>query len=152
MLRYSYNTCVITNCSNNQFTTISLWVFMYIHVCVKHVKVSAVKNKYYIKNTAAAGGKVYNSRCLVRLCIYFLYCTEKFTIIWLRWPQQDFKMPPNIRLYRHPHCPNSCKILFQTSSVLTCRNCTVCETMFMMLYAGHFITDNTCNNFITNLS
>ena len=24
--------------------------------------------------------------------------------------------------------------------------------MFMMLYAGHFITDNTCNNLITNLS
>jgi hypothetical protein len=26
-------------------------------VRVKHVKVSAVKNKYYTKNTAAAGGK-----------------------------------------------------------------------------------------------
>jgi len=39
------------NCSNNQFTIVSLWVFMYVRV--KHVKVSAVKNKYYIKNTAA---------------------------------------------------------------------------------------------------
>jgi hypothetical protein len=32
-----------------------------MYVCVKHVKVSAVKSKYYIKNTAAAGvgtGKV----------------------------------------------------------------------------------------------
>ena len=47
-----------------------------MYVRVKHVKVSAVKNKYYIKkNTAAADGKVYYSRCLVRLCIYFLYCT-----------------------------------------------------------------------------
>jgi hypothetical protein len=32
-----------------------------MYVCVKHVKVSAVKNRYYIKNAAAAGGKVYNS-------------------------------------------------------------------------------------------
>ena len=40
---------------------------------VKHVKVSAVKNKYYIKNTAAAGEKVYNNRFMVRLCIYFVY-------------------------------------------------------------------------------
>jgi len=51
LLRYSYNTWGLTNCSNNQLTTSSLWLFMY--VLVKHLKVSAVKNKYYIKNTAA---------------------------------------------------------------------------------------------------
>jgi len=28
-----------------------------MYVRVKHVKVSAVKNKYYIKNTATPGGK-----------------------------------------------------------------------------------------------
>ena len=67
LLRYSYNTWEVTNCSNNQFTTVSLWLFLYVRV--KHVKVSAVKNKYYIKNTAAAGVG------LVRLCIYFVYCT-----------------------------------------------------------------------------
>jgi len=64
---------------------------------------------------------------------------EKFTNMWPRRPQQDFIMPPNIRLHRHPHCPNSCKI-FCPSSLFTCRNCTVCQTTFMMLYAGHFIT------------
>ena len=52
LLRYSYNTWEVTNCSNNQFTTVSLWLFMYVRV--KHLKVSAVKIKYYIKNTAAA--------------------------------------------------------------------------------------------------
>jgi len=46
---------------------------------------------------------------------------EKFTNIWPRRPQQGFIMPPNIRLHRHPHCPNSCKIFCQTTSVLTCR-------------------------------
>jgi len=51
---------------------------------------------------------------------------EKFTNIWPRWPQQDFIMPPNIRLYRHPHWPHSCKIFCQTSSVLTCRLCSWC--------------------------
>ena len=30
-------------------------ITLIIHVRVKHVKVSAVKNKYYIKNTPAAG-------------------------------------------------------------------------------------------------
>ena len=50
LLRYSYNTWEVTNCSNNQFTTVSLWLFVYVRL--KHVKVSAVKNKYYIKNTA----------------------------------------------------------------------------------------------------
>jgi hypothetical protein len=35
------------------------WLFLYVHV--KHVKVSAVKNKYYIKNTAA-----------VYICIYIV--------------------------------------------------------------------------------
>ena len=41
----------------------------------------------------------------------------------------EFKhiLPPNMRLHRHPHCPNSCKFFCQTSSVLTCRNCTVCQ-------------------------
>jgi len=53
--------------------------------------------------------------------------TEKFTNIWLRWPQQDFILSHNIRLHRHPHCPNSCKIFCQTSSVLACTNCTVCQ-------------------------
>jgi hypothetical protein len=47
LLRYSYNTWGLTDCSNNQFTTVSLWLFR--HVRVKHLKVSAVKNKYYIK-------------------------------------------------------------------------------------------------------
>jgi len=60
LLRYSYNTWEVTNCSYNQFTTVSLRLFMY--VCVKHLKVSAVKNKYYIKNTVAAGVGVYNNR------------------------------------------------------------------------------------------
>ena len=78
--------------------------------------------------------------------------TEKFTNIWLRQPQQDFIMSPNIRIHRHPNCPNSCKIFCQTSSVLICRNCKVYQPMFMMLYAGHFITDNTCNNLITSSS
>jgi len=71
---------------------------------------------------------------------------EKLTNIWPRQPQQDFIMPLNIRLHRHPHCPNFCKIFCHTSSVLTCRNCTVCHTMFMMLYAGHFITDSSYHN------
>jgi len=53
---------------------------------------------------------------------------EKFTNIWPRWQQQDFILPPNIRLHRHPHCPNSWKSFYQTYSVLTCRNCTVCQT------------------------
>ena len=53
--------------------------------------------------------------------------TEKFMNIWPRQPQQDFIIPPNIRLHRHPQWPNSCKIFCQTSSVLTCRNCTVCQ-------------------------
>jgi hypothetical protein len=59
---------------------------------------------------------------------HMLYETEKFTNTWPRWPQQDFIMPTNIRLHRHPHCPNSCKIFCQIPSVLTCRNCTVCQT------------------------
>ena len=71
---------------------------------------------------------------------------QKFTNVWPRRPQQGFILPTNIRLHRHPHCHNSCKIFCQTPSVLTCRNCTVCHTVFMMLYAGHCITDNTCNN------
>jgi len=50
-----------------------------------------------------------------------------------RRQQQDFIMPPSIRLHRHPHCPNSCKIFCQTSSVLTCRNCTVCQCSWYWL-------------------
>jgi len=73
LLRYSYNTCEVTNCSNNQFTTVSLWLFMYVRV--KNLKVSAVKNKYYIKRNCSCRWRVYNNRCLIRLCIYFLYCT-----------------------------------------------------------------------------
>ena len=44
---------LVTNCFKNQFTAVSLWLFVYVRV--KHLKVSALKNKYYIKNTAAAG-------------------------------------------------------------------------------------------------
>jgi hypothetical protein len=44
-------------------------------VRVKHVKLSAVKISYNIKRkTLQLLGDVYNRRCLVRLCIYFLYC------------------------------------------------------------------------------
>jgi len=77
---------------------------------------------------------------------HMLCAMEKFTNIWLRRPQQDLIMPPNIRLHRHPHWPNTCKIFSQTSSVLTCRNCIVCQTVFMMLCAGHFVTDNICKS------
>jgi len=63
--------------------------------------------------------------------------TEKFTNVWPRRPQQGFILPPYIRLHKHPHCPKSCKIVCQTPSVLTCRNCTVCHTVCMMLYALH---------------
>jgi len=52
---------------------------------------------------------------------------QKFMNIWPRRPQQDFTQPPTIRLHRHPHWPNSCKIFCQNSSVLTCINCTVCQ-------------------------
>ena len=65
--------------------------------------------------------------------------TDKFTNVWPRRRQQGFILPPNIRLHRHPHWPNSCKIFCQTSSVLTCRNCTVCHTVFTMLFALHCI-------------
>jgi len=49
---------------------------------------------------------------------------------------------------------NSCKIFCQTSSVLTCRKCTVCQSSWpcMQGIALHCITDNTCNDLITNLS
>jgi len=60
--------------------------------------------------------------------------TENFMKIWPRKTQQDFKMPPNIELHRHPHCPNSCKIFCQTSSVLTCRNCTVFQIIYPNLW------------------
>jgi hypothetical protein len=50
----------------------------------------------------------------------------KFTNFWPRLPQHDFIMPP-IRLHRHPHCPNSCEVFCQTSSVLTCTNGTLCQ-------------------------
>ena len=47
---------------------------------------------------------------------------EIFTNIWPRLPQQDLIMPPIIRLHRHPQSHNFCKIFYQTSSVMTCRN------------------------------
>jgi hypothetical protein len=59
--------------------------------------------------------------------------TEKFTNISLRRPQQDFIMTPKIRLHRHPHCPNSCKIsvkLLQFSLAETAqytRQCSWCR-------------------------
>jgi hypothetical protein len=80
LLRYSYNTCEVTNCCNNQFTTVSLWLFLYVRV--KHVKVSAVKNKYYIKKHCSGRCRVYNNRCLIRLCIYFLYCTWRSSKVY----------------------------------------------------------------------
>jgi hypothetical protein len=43
-------------------------------VCVKHVKLSAVKINYNIKKTLQLLGEFYNRTCLVRLCMYFLYC------------------------------------------------------------------------------
>ena len=52
---------------------------------------------------------------------------EKLTIIWPRQPQQDFIMPPNIWTHWRPQSPNFCKIFCQTSAVLTCRKCTVCQ-------------------------
>ena len=60
-----------------------------------------------------------------------------------RQPQQDFIMPPNIRLHRHQHCPNTYKIFCLTSSVLNHRNCTVCQTMFMMQGISLLITPAT---------
>jgi len=75
-----------------------------------------------------------------------LFEMERFTNIWLRRPQQDFILSPNIRLHRHPHWPSTCRIFCPMPSLLTCRNCTVCHTKFMLLYAGHCITDNTCNS------
>jgi len=65
--------------------------------------------------------------------------TDKFTNVWPRRPQQGFILPPNIRLHKQSQCPNSCKIFCQTPLVLAFRNCTVCHTVFMMLYAGHCI-------------
>jgi len=41
----------LQNCSYNQFTTLSLRVFMRVNV--RHIYVSAVKNNYNEKNTAA---------------------------------------------------------------------------------------------------
>jgi len=52
-------------------------------------------------------------------------------------------MPPNIRLHRHQHCPNTYKIFCLTSSVLNHRNCTVCQTMFMMQGISLLITPAT---------
>jgi len=65
--------------------------------------------------------------------------TEKFTYVWPRRPHQSFVLPPNIRIHKHPQCPNSCRIFCQTPSVLTFRNCTIYHTVFMMLYALHCI-------------
>ncbi len=60
--------------------------------------------------------------------------SEKFTNIWHRRPQQDFIMQLNVRLHRHLHCPNSCKIFHQTSSVLTCKNCAECQCSLCCMY------------------
>jgi len=70
LLRFSYNTWEVTNCSNNQFTTVPLWLFMYVRV--KHVKVSAMKNKYYIKNTTAAGVG-FTVVGVWSVCVYIFY-------------------------------------------------------------------------------
>ena len=64
--------------------------------------------------------------------------TEKFMNIWPRRPHQDFIMPPNIRLHRHPHSPNCCKIL---SNLFSSHLQNLHDMlMFMMLYAGNFNT------------
>ena len=42
----------LQNCSYNQFTTLSLLVFMWVNV--RHINVTAVQNNYNGKNTAAA--------------------------------------------------------------------------------------------------
>jgi len=41
----------LQNCSYNQFTTLSLQVFMWVNV--RHIDISAVKINYNGKNTAA---------------------------------------------------------------------------------------------------
>jgi len=46
----------LQNCSHNQFTTLSLRVFMRVNV--RHINTSAVKNNYNGKNTAAARWEV----------------------------------------------------------------------------------------------
>jgi hypothetical protein len=43
-----------------------------MYVRVKHVKVSAVKNKYYIKNTAAAGVG-FKTAGVCSVCVYIFY-------------------------------------------------------------------------------
>jgi hypothetical protein len=43
-----------------------------MYVLVKHLKVSAVKNKYYIKNTAAAGVG-FTTVGVWSVCVYILY-------------------------------------------------------------------------------
>jgi hypothetical protein len=48
---------------------------------------------------------------------------------------QDFIMPPNIGFQRHPHCPNCCKIFCLSSSVPTCRDCTVCQSSWCCMQA-----------------
>jgi len=76
-LRYSYNTCEVTNCSNNQFTTVSLWVFLYVRV--KHVKVSAVKNKYDIKIMQLLGDEWLGLRVLKEMNVE-KYDTELYEL------------------------------------------------------------------------
>ena len=58
------------------------WLFIYVRV--KHVKISAVKNKYYIKKHCSCRCRVYCNRCLMCLCIYFLYlsCVLQETWTW----------------------------------------------------------------------
>jgi len=45
----------------------SITSIIYVCVCVKHLKVSAVKNKYYIKKHCSCRCRVYNNRWQGRL-------------------------------------------------------------------------------------
>ena len=79
--------------------------------------------------------------------------TDKFTNVWPRRPQQGFILPPNIRLNKHSQCSQLLQNFLSNSFSSHFRNCTVCHTVFMLLYvlhciALHCITDNTCNNYI----
>jgi hypothetical protein len=56
----------LQNCSYNQFTTLSIQVFMSVNV--RHINISAVKNDYNGKNTAAARWEDVSS-----VCVYILY-------------------------------------------------------------------------------
>ena len=60
----------LQNCSYNQFTTLSLYVFM--QVTARHIDVSAAKNSYNEKNTAAARWGVTAGDAL-SVCVYIIY-------------------------------------------------------------------------------